>query len=153
MILDVNEFIKDSFSRLFFKIVNLREYIQKYREQRNAFRYNAQGGALIFRNVYEFTFQNPLAVNFYLFNFVYFLFPPLYLEIRGKLSLISTVKNYPLRSKFTKKSFWTLQKTFRFFYIFFSNSLARDLFKNGLYFFVTFLLNLLWFFEKSAVLN
>ena len=69
------------------------------------------------------------------------------------LSLKLTGINYWLRFKKWKIFLSNLSKTFRIFCVFFSNSLTRDLFKNGLDFFLTFFLNFLSIFENLAVLK
>ena len=98
-------------------------------------------------------FQNPTVENFYWNIFIKKVFLPWYLPKSGQLSLISCQINYWPRSKNWKIFLSRLSKTFTEFCVFFPNSLARVLFKNGLYFFRVPKLSPQSIFEKSAVLK
>ena len=98
-------------------------------------------------------FQNPTVENFYWNIFIKKVFLPWYLPKSGQLSLISCQINYWPRSKNWKIFLSRLSKTFTEFCVFSPNSLARVLFKNGLYFFRVPKLSPQSIFEKSAVLK
>ena len=98
-------------------------------------------------------FQNPTVENFYWNIFIKKVFLPWYLPKPGQLSLISCQINYWPRSKNWKIFLSRLSKTFTEFWVFFPNSLARVLFKNGLYFFRVPILISESIFENSAVLK
>ena len=98
-------------------------------------------------------FQNPTVENFYWNIFIKKVFLPWYLPKSGQLSLISCQINYWPRSKNWKIFLSRLSKTFTEFCVFFPNSLARVLFKNGLNFFRLPILSPQSILEKSAVLK